>query len=77
MPPAPDAPFDGLDSRSDLRKSMDALFPQQASDQCRVCNEQVVDGRWNYCSERCRRIANAVQAMFVSPTTAVNGGVCR
>lgn len=65
MPPAPDAPFDGLDSRSDLRKSMDTLFPQQAGDQCRVCNEQVVDGRWNYCSKRCRRIANAVQRMFV------------
>lgn len=32
---------------------------------CRVCGEAVVDGRWNYCSERCRRIAKAVQRMFI------------
>lgn len=32
---------------------------------CRVCAEDVVDGRWNYCSERCRDIANAVQRMFI------------
>lgn len=32
---------------------------------CRVCGEPVVDGRWNYCSERCRDIAKAVQRMFV------------
>ena len=44
---------------------MDTLFPQTHSDQCRVCNEPVVDGRWNYCSERCREIANAVQRMFI------------
>lgn len=48
-----------------LAKSMDTLFPQQFSDKCRVCVEPVVDGRWNYCSERCREIANAVQRMFV------------
>lgn len=44
---------------------MDALFPQQSSDSCRVCNEDVVDGRWSYCSERCRSIARSVQKMFV------------
>lgn len=43
---------------------MDDLFPQEESDLCRVCNEPVVDGRWNYCSERCREIAQAVQKMF-------------
>lgn len=32
---------------------------------CRVCSDDVVDSRWNYCSERCRDIANAVQAMFL------------
>jgi len=48
-----------------LNKSMDTLFPQERSDKCRVCNEDVVDGRWNYCSERCREIANAVQRMFI------------
>lgn len=31
---------------------------------CRVCHEPVVDGRWSYCSERCRDIANAVGSMF-------------
>lgn len=32
---------------------------------CRVCGEEVVDGRWSYCSVRCREIAKAVQRMFV------------
>jgi 5-methylcytosine-specific restriction endonuclease McrA len=56
----------------DLRKSMDTLFPQghghpdlPSDDECRVCTEPVVDGRWSYCSERCREIAKAVQRMFV------------
>lgn len=44
---------------------MDTLFPQEASDRCRVCNEPVVDGRWNYCSERCRDVAQAVQKMYL------------
>lgn len=44
---------------------MDELFPQQDNALCRVCNNPVVDGRWSYCSERCRDIANAVQRMFV------------
>ncbi|WP_440767593.1 HNH endonuclease [Natronorubrum sp. DTA7] len=48
-----------------LNKKMDELFPQEKSDLCRVCNEPVVDGRWNYCSERCRDIANGVQRMFL------------
>ncbi len=48
-----------------LNKSMDVLFPQQRTEWCRVCNEPVVDGRWNYCSTRCRDIANAVQRMFI------------
>jgi len=48
----------------DLSKTMDDLFPQESSRQCRVCNETVVDGRWNYCSERCRDIAQAVHRMF-------------
>lgn len=47
-----------------LHKRMDELFPQSANDECRVCCEPVVDGRWNYCSTRCREIANAVQRMF-------------
>lgn len=47
-----------------LSKTMDELFPKQDEDKCRVCNEPVVNGRWNYCSERCREIANAVQSMF-------------
>lgn len=52
-------------SRSSLNKSMDTLFPQPDSSKCRVCDEPVVDGRWNYCSKRCSRIAKAVQRMFV------------
>jgi len=56
---------DHWDRQSRLRKSMDTLFPQTHSDQCRVCAEPVVDGRWNYCSERCRDVANAVQRMFI------------
>lgn len=52
--------------RSDkLNKSMDTLFPQVSKDSCRVCNEDVVDGRWSYCSERCREIATGVQKMFL------------
>lgn len=50
--------------KGSLTKSMNTLFPQTSSDKCRVCNEPVVDSRWNYCSERCRKIANAVQRMF-------------
>lgn len=56
--------FEGV-NREDLRKSMDTLFPQSKRDRCRVCDEPVVDGRWNYCSERCREIAQAVQRMFI------------
>lgn len=66
-------------SDRNLTKSMDTLFPQIREDWhpdrgfyyvddssvCRVCREAVVDGRWNYCSERCRDIANAVQRMFL------------
>ncbi|SEO98970.1 HNH endonuclease [Halorientalis persicus] len=44
---------------------MDTLFPQDHNSQCRVCGEPTVDGRWNYCSKRCREIAEAVQKMFV------------
>lgn len=54
-----------MSRRSKLSKSMDTLFPQQHPDKCRVCNEPTVDGRWNYCSEYCRRVARAVQRMFV------------
>lgn len=43
---------------------MDTLFPQPDSQSCRVCADPVVDGRWNYCSRRCRDIAKAVQRMF-------------
>lgn len=53
-----------MTDRSNLHKNMDTLFPQEDDDRCRVCNEPVVDGRWNYCSERCREIAQAVQSMF-------------
>lgn len=56
------------DRQRTLNKRMDDLFPQERSDLCRVCNEPVVDGRWNYCSERCRDIANAVQRMFLWDT---------
>lgn len=56
--------FEGTD-RDSLTKSMDTLFPQPDDDRCRVCDEPVVDGRWNYCSERCREIAQAVQRMFI------------
>lgn len=52
-------------SGRDLTRSMDELFPQQEPDLCRVCNREVVDGRWNYCSERCRDVANAVQRMYI------------
>lgn len=51
-------------SDRNLHKNMDTLFPQTSSDRCRVCDEEVVDGRWNYCSERCREIAKAVHRMF-------------
>lgn len=57
---------DSLRSRKGaLTKRMDVLFPQESPDKCSVCNEPVVDGRYNYCSQRCREIANAVQRMFV------------
>lgn len=46
---------------------MDTLFPQGSPEECRVCNEDVVDGRWSYCSERCRDIAEAVQKKFIWP----------
>lgn len=45
-------------------RRMDELFPQDDPSECRVCTDPVVDGRWSYCSERCRRIARAVQAKF-------------
>jgi len=35
-----------------LNKSMETLFPQESDSSCRECGEPVVDGRWNYCSER-------------------------
>jgi len=54
-----------MTDRQNLNKSMGTLFPQERSNRCRVCNDPVVDGRWNYCSERCRDIANAVQRMFL------------
>jgi len=50
---------------SRLNKSMDTLFHRESENDCRVCKEPVVDGRWNYCSERCRRIALSVQKMFI------------
>lgn len=53
------------DRQRKLSKSMDTLFPQEHSGACRVCNEPVVDGRWNYCSKRCREIAQGVQKMFI------------
>lgn len=51
----------------DLTKSMNTLFPKTSKGRCRVCDEPVVDGRWSYCSERCRDIAQGVQKMFVWP----------
>lgn len=51
--------------KRNLNKKMDTLFPQPDPDHCRVCGEEVVDGRWSYCSVRCREIANAVQRMFL------------
>lgn len=51
-------------NRRNVSKTMDELFPQESSGQCRVCNEHVVDGRWNYCSPRCRNIGQAVHRMF-------------
>lgn len=48
-----------------VNKSMDTLFPQSSDSACRVCADDVVDGRWNYCSVRCRTIARAVQRMFI------------
>lgn len=47
---------------------MDTLFPQSAPDKCRVCDEPVVDGRYNYCCGRCREIAEAVQRKFLWDT---------
>lgn len=44
---------------------MDTLFPQSDPEKCRVCDEPVVDGRYNYCSTRCREIAEAVQRRFI------------
>jgi len=55
---------DSTHRRDKLNKNMDTLFPQSDSSSCRVCDEEVVDGRWNYCSERCREIAQAVQRKF-------------
>jgi len=45
-------------------RRMDELFPRDDPSECRVCTDPVVDGRWSYCSERCRRIARAVQEKF-------------
>jgi len=49
----------------DRQKGMDTLFPKADAHSCRVCNEYVEDGRRNYCCPRCKRIAKAVQRMFV------------
>ncbi|WP_206424409.1 HNH endonuclease [Halorubrum sp. CSM-61] len=49
----------------DRQKGMDTLFPMADAHSCRVCNEHVEDGRRNYCCPRCKRIATAVQRMFV------------
>ena len=49
----------------DRQKGMDTLFPKTDAHSCRVCNEYVEDGRRNYCCPRCKRIAKAVQRMFV------------
>ena len=53
------------DRPRDRQKGMDTLFPKADGHSCRVCNEHVEDGRRNYCSPRCKRIAQAVQRMFV------------
>lgn len=60
-----DAGYGAKGRQKRLNKAMDTLFPQESKDACRVCTEPVVDGRWNYCSERCREIAQAVQKMFI------------
>ena len=53
------------DRPRDRQKGMDTLFPLRDGHSCRVCNEHVEDGRRNYCCPRCKRIAQAVQRMFV------------
>ncbi|WP_242437216.1 HNH endonuclease [Halorubrum lacusprofundi] len=53
------------DRPKDRQKGMDTLFPKRDAHSCRVCNEYVEDGRRNYCCPRCKRIAKAVQRMFV------------
>lgn len=47
----------GTLSSDDVERVSDGL--------CRVCGEQVVDGRWAYCSERCRELASQLQAHFL------------
>ena len=52
------------DDCPDCGTDLDPPDLQRMYDGCRVCDEPVVDGRWSYCSERCRDIAKAVQRMF-------------
>lgn len=46
-----------------LNKRLDDLFPANRGT-CRVCKEDASARRSRYCSERCKDIASAVQAMF-------------
>jgi len=43
---------------------MTTLFPQSATDRCRVCDRQLHDARRTYCSAWCKGIAHAVQSLF-------------
>lgn len=52
------------EDRRNLRTSMDTLFPDPGSHTCRVCGRKYDDGRRSYCSDRCKRVANAVAEMY-------------
>jgi len=43
---------------------MTTLFPQLASDRCRVCDRCLNDARRTYCSAWCKGIAHAVVSLF-------------
>lgn len=50
--------------RRDLHTSMETLFPDPGPRTCRVCGRGYDDGRRSYCTDRCKRIARAVQKMY-------------
>jgi len=49
-------------------KSITTIFPQTQQGCCRVCKEECPGRRRTYCSENCKKIANATQKFFLWKT---------